>query len=306
MVSTRQAYGEALAFYGENNKNIIVLDADVSKATKTEIFAKKFPERFFDIGIAEADMMGTAAGLATCGKTVFASSFAIFAVGRAFEQIRNSIAYPNLNVKVAASHAGISVGEDGATHQAIEDIALMRAVPNMKIISPCDQYQTKWAVKTAIETDGPFYIRLGRSNVPDVYDENTEFEFGKGKEVVKGMDVTIVATGLMVSKAVEAAKVLKDEGISARVIDIHTIKPIDEEILVKAAKETKAIITVEEHNIIGGLGGAVCEVLGEKCPTKVLRIGVNDEFGQSGKGEELLELYGLTVENIVKKAKEIR
>lgn len=305
MVSTRQAYGEALAYYGVKNENIVVLDADVSKATKTNIFAKQCPDRFFNIGIAEADMMGTAAGLATCGKTVFASSFAIFAVGRAFEQIRNSIAYPNLNVKVAATHAGISVGEDGATHQAVEDIALMRAVPNMRIISPCDQFQTKWAVKTAIETDGPFYIRLGRCDVPDVYDENTEFEFGKGKEVIAGNDITIVATGMMVSRAVEAAKILESEEVSVRVIDMHTIKPIDEEILIKAAKETKVIVTVEEHNIIGGLGGAVCEVLAEKCPTKVLRVGVNDEFGQSGKAEELLSLYGLTAENIVRRVKEV-
>jgi len=305
MKSTRQAYGEALAFYGAENKNIVVLDADVSKATKTDIFAKQFPDRFFNIGIAESDMMGTAAGLATCGKIVFASSFAMFAVGRAFEQIRNSIAYPNLNVKVAATHAGISVGEDGATHQMIEDIALMRVVPNMRIISPCDQFQAKWAIKTAIDNDGPFYIRLGRCDVPDVYNEDEKFEFGKGKELVSGNDVTIVTTGMMVSRSLEAAQVLKEQGINARVIDIHTIKPIDEEILVKAAQETRAIVTVEEHNIIGGLGGAVCEVLAEKCPTKVLRIGVNDKFGQSGKWSELLELYGLTTDNIVNCVKQI-
>lgn len=305
MMPTRQAYGEALAYYGAMNKDIVVLDADVSKATRTDIFAKQFPERFFDIGIAEGDMIGTAAGLATCGKIVFASSFAMFAVGRAFEQIRNSVAYPNVNVKIAASHAGISVGEDGATHQAIEDIALMRAVPNMKIISPCDQYETRWAIKTAIETYGPFYIRLGRYNVPDVYDENETFEFGKGKEIVSGNDVTIVANGMMVSKAIKAAEILKTEGINARVIDIHTIKPLDEEILIKAATETKGIVTVEEHNVLGGLGGAVCEVLAQKCPTKVLRIGIEDKFGQSGKADELLSLYGLTVENIVSRAKEI-
>ncbi|MBQ7668290.1 MAG: transketolase family protein [Clostridia bacterium] len=304
MGSTRQAYGEALAYFGRQNKNIVVLDADVAKATKTEIFKKEFPDRFFDMGIAEADMIGTAAGLATCGKTVFASSFAIFAVGRAFEQIRNSVAYPNLNVKVAATHSGISVGEDGATHQAIEDIALMRAVPNIKIIVPCDQYETKWAVKTAIETDGPFYIRLGRCDVPDVYSETESFTFGKGKTLVEGNDITIVATGMMVSRAVDAANALKNEGISARVIDMHTIKPIDEDILVKAATETKKIFTVEEHNILGGLGGAACEVVAEKCPTKVIRIGVNDEFGQSGKAEELLKLYGLDVDGIVGKVKE--
>ena len=305
MKSTRQAYGETLAILGDKYKNIVVLDADLAEATKTAIFKKNFPDRFFDMGIAEADMIGTAAGLATCGKIPFASSFAMFAIGRAFEQIRNSIAYPNLNVKIAATHAGVTVGEDGATHQAIEDIALMRAVPNMKIICPSDQYQTAWAVEEAINVNGPVYIRLGRSDVPDIYTENTEFKFGKGIELKAGNDVTIIATGIMVSKAIEASEELKNKGINARVIDIHTIKPIDKEIVIKAAQETRGIVVAEEHNIIGGLGGAVAEVISENLPTKVLRVGIEDEFGQSGKATELLEEYQLTSKKIISKVEEV-
>ena len=305
MVSTRQAYGETLAKLGDKYENIVVLDADLAEATKTGVFKKKFPDRFFDMGIAEADMIGTAAGLATCGKIPFASSFAMFAVGRAFEQVRNSVAYPNLNVKIAATHAGVTVGEDGATHQAIEDIALMRAVPNMNIICPCDQYETAWAIEEAIKINGPVYIRLGRSDVPDIHNENTKFEFGKGIELKEGNDVTIIATGIMVSKALEASESLKEKGINARVIDIHTIKPIDKDIIIKAAKETKGMIVAEEHSIIGGLGGAVAEVVAENYPTKVLRVGVEDVFGQSGKASELLEEYGLTSEKIVEKAQKI-
>lgn len=305
MVSTRQAYGETLAKLGDKYENIVVLDADLAEATKTGIFKKKFPNRFFDMGIAEADMIGTAAGLATCGKIPFASSFAMFAIGRAFEQVRNSVAYPNLNVKIAATHAGVTVGEDGATHQAIEDIALMRAVPNMNIICPCDQYEAAWAVEEAVKISGPVYIRLGRSDVPDVYNENTKFEFGKGIEVREGKDVTIIATGIMLSKAIEASETLKEKGISTRVIDIHTIKPIDKEIIIKAAKETRGIVVAEEHSIIGGLGGAVAEVVSENQPTKVLRIGVEDVFGQSGKASELLEEYELTSEKIMAKVQEI-
>lgn len=305
MVSTRQAYGETLAKLGDKYENIVVLDADLAEATKTGIFKKKFPDRFFDMGIAEADMIGTAAGLATCGKIPFTSSFAMFAVGRAFEQVRNSVAYPNLNVKIAATHAGVTVGEDGATHQAIEDIALMRAVPNMNIICPCDQYETAWAIEAAININGPVYIRLGRSDVPDIYNENTKFEFGKGIELKEGTDVTIIATGIMISKAIEASEELKGQGISARVIDIHTIKPIDKEIIIKAARETRGIVVAEEHSIIGGLGGAVAEVVSENQPTKVLRVGVEDVFGQSGKANELLEEYELTSKKIIEKVQEI-
>lgn len=305
MVSTRQAYGEALASLGDKYKDVVVLDADLAEATKTVLFKKKFPDRFFDMGIAEADMVGTAAGLSTCGKIPFASSFAMFAVGRAFEQVRNSVAYPNLNVKIAATHSGITVGEDGATHQAIEDISLMRAVPNMRVICPADQYETAWAVEEAIKINGPVYIRLGRCDVPDIYSENTKFEFGKGIELRKGSDVTIIATGIMVSKAIEASSELENKGISTRVIDMHTIKPIDKEIIIKAAKETRGIVVAEEHSIIGGLGSAVAEVVSETYPSKVIRVGIEDTFGQSGKATELLEEYGLTSQKIIIKVQEI-
>jgi len=305
MIATREAYGKSLVELGKENKDIVVLDADLAKATKTEDFKKEFPDRFFDMGIAEADMIGTAAGFATCGKIPFASSFAVFAVGRAYDQLRNSVAYPKLNVKIAATHAGITVGEDGATHQAIEDIAMVRALPNMTIINPCDEFETKWAIFEAAKIDGPVYIRLGRSKAPIVYDENETFEFGKGKVVRDGTDVTVIATGMMVNEARLAHEKLKEEGISLRVIDIHTIKPIDEEIIIKAARETKGIVTAEEHNIIGGLGGAVSEVVSEKYPTKVLRVGVLDVFGRSGTASELVKDYGLTAENIINKVKEI-
>ena len=303
--ATRESYGLALAEFGEKY-DIVVLDADLSKSTKTETFQKKFPDRFFNTGIAEANMMSTAAGLATCGKIVFASSFAMFAAGRAFEQIRNSICYPNLNVKIGASHAGISIGEDGATHQCLEDIGIMRTIPNMVIINPADHAEAILAVEAAIKHDGPVYLRFGRLAVPEVFDRDTyKFEIGKGVEIKEGTDATIIATGLMVAEAIEAAKILEDEGISVRVINMATIKPIDAEIIVKAAKETGAIVTAEEHNIIGGLGSAVSEVLCENCPVPLKRVGTEDVFGQSGKPAELFELYGLTKENIVKQVKEV-
>lgn len=305
MMATREAYGNELVELGRKNKNVVVLDADLSKATKTEGFKKAFPDRFFDMGIAEADMIGTAAGLATCGKIPFTSSFAVFAVGRAYDQIRNSIAYPKLNVKIAATHAGITVGEDGATHQAIEDIALTRVMPNMTVICPCDEFETKWAINKAAEIDGPVYIRLGRSKAFEIYNDKEIFEFGKGKLVRNGSDVTIIATGIMVFEAIKAHEALKEEGISVRVIDIHTIKPIDKDIIIKAAYETKGIVTAEEHSVIGGLGGAVSELLSEKCPTKVLRVGVKDMFGKSGTAKELLKEYGLTSENIIERVREI-
>lgn len=302
--ATRDSYGEALAELSDTMPNLLVLDADLAKATKTITFKKKCPERFVDCGIAESNMMGIAAGLASTGKVVFASTFAMFAAGRAFEQVRNSIGYPHLNVKIGATHAGISVGEDGATHQCNEDIALMRTIPGMVIINPADDIEAKAAVKAAALHKGPVYLRFGRLAVPVVNSENYQFEIGKGVTLKDGKDVTIIATGLMVSEAVKAAETLATEGISARVINIHTIKPIDKELIIKAAKETGAIVTAEEHNIIGGLGGAVAEVLAENCPSPMIRVGVNDEFGTSGAATELLKLYGLTAENIAQKAKE--
>lgn len=303
-IATREAYGNALAEFGADTR-IVVLDADLSKSTKTDVFKKKYPERFFNMGIAEGNMMATAAGISTCGKVVFASSFAIFAAERACEQVRNSICYPKLNVKIGASHAGISVGEDGASHQPVEDIAIMRAIPNMVVISPADAVETRLAVKAAIEHQGPVYLRLGRLAVPVLYDENDyKFELGKGVTITDGKDITIIATGLMVHAAVEAAKMLAEEGISARVIDIHTIKPIDKDIIIKAAKETGVIVTAEEHNVIGGLGSAVAEVLVENYPAPLKMVGINDKFGKSGKPDKLLEMYGLTAQNIVDKAKE--
>lgn len=304
-MATREAYGNALFELGKVNNDVVVLDADLAKATKTEVFKKSFPDRFFDMGIAEADMIGTAAGLATCGKIPFASSFAVFAVGRAYDQVRNSVAYPKLNVKIAATHAGITVGEDGATHQAIEDLAMMRALPNMTIINPCDEVSTKWAIFEAAKINGPVYIRLGRSKVPDVYEASESFELGKGKVVREGTDVTVIATGLMVAEAIKAHDVLKNEGISVRVIDIHTIKPIDKDIIIKAAEETKGIVTAEEHSVVGGLGGAVAEVVSEYSPTKVLRVGVDDKFGKSGSASSLLKEYGLTTDAIVSKIRSI-
>jgi len=303
-IATREAYGMALAKFGDKY-DIVVMDADLSKSTKTDTFKKEFPDRFINCGIAEANMISTAAGLATCGKTVFASTFAMFAAGRAFEQIRNAVCYPNLNVKIGATHAGISVGEDGATHQPIEDIALMRSIPNMVVISPADAVESIAAVEAAIKHNGPVYLRFGRLGVPTINDEATyKFEIGKGVQLKDGSDVTIIANGLMVPDALTAADMLAEEGINARVINIHTIKPIDEDIIVKAAKETGAIVTAEEHNIIGGLGSAVAEVLSEKCPTPLVRVGINDKFGKSGKPAQLLKEYGLTPENIAAKAKE--
>lgn len=303
--ATREAYGRALAELGDTY-DFVVLDADLSKSTKTDTFKQKFPERFFNTGIAEANMMSVAAGIATCGKTVFASSFAMFAAGRAFEQVRNSICYPNLNVKIGATHAGISVGEDGATHQCLEDIGIMRTVPNMTIINPADAAEAFFAVEAAIRHNGPVYLRFGRLAVPDLFDRETyRFELGKGVELETGTDVTLVATGLMVPEALEARKLLAQKGISARVINIHTIKPIDRDILIRAAKETGAVVTAEEHNIIGGLGSAVAEVLCEECPVPLRRVGTRDVFGQSGKPAELLEMYGLTAENIAKQAEEV-
>ncbi len=300
--ATRDAYGNALKELGARD-DILVLDADLAKATKTIAFKKEYPEKFIDCGIAEGNMMGIAAGLATTGYTVFASSFAMFAAGRAFEQVRNSIAYPNLNVKIGATHAGISVGEDGASHQCCEDIALMRSIPNMVIINPADDVEVRQAVLAAAEHDGPVYMRFGRLAVPRVNADDYKFEIGKGVTLKDGKDVTIVASGLMVAEALDAAEKLAGEGIDARVINIHTIKPIDKELLVKAAKETGAIVTAEEHSIIGGLGGAVCEALSEEYPVPVVRLGVNDTFGKSGPALELLKIYGLDSENIVKKAK---
>ncbi len=303
-IATREAYGNALAEFGDKY-DFVVLDADLAAATKTGTFKKKFPERFFDCGIAEGNMMSVAAGLATTGKTVFASSFAMFAAGRAFEQIRNSIGYPHLPVKIGATHAGISVGEDGATHQCLEDIALMRTIPGMAIINPADAVEARAAVEFAINYNGPVYMRFGRLAVSVYNDKETyKFEFGKGIQLADGKDVTIVATGLMVDMAVEAAKMLEAEGISARVINIHTIKPIDKDIIIKAAKETGAIVTAEEHNIIGGLGSAVAEVVCEGAPVPVVRVGTEDKFGKSGKVPALLEEYGLTAKNIAAKAKE--
>ena len=282
--ATRQSYGEELANLGEKNNKVVVLDADLSAATKTSIFAKKFPDRFFDMGIAEQNMIGTAAGLATCGKIPFASTFAMFAAGRAYDQIRNSICYPKLNVKICATHAGITVGEDGATHQMIEDISLMRTIPNMTVICTSDDTQTRWAVNEIAKFEGPVYLRLCRLATPKIY-EDEKFEIGKGVQIGDGTDATIIATGVVVSEAIEAMEELKNMGINVRVIDMHTIKPIDKDIIIKAAKETKKLITVEDHNIIGGLGSAVCEVLAENYPTKVYRMGIKDEFGKSGKAD---------------------
>ena len=301
--ATRDAYGKALVELGEKNQNVVVLDADLAAATKTGAFKKAFPERFFDTGIAESNMMSLAGGLATTGFTVFASTFAMFAAGRAFEQVRNTIGYPHLNVKIGATHAGISVGEDGASHQCCEDIALMRSIPGMVIINPADDIEARAAVFAAAEHDGPVYMRFGRLAVPRVFDENYKFEIGKAVTLKEGTDVTIIATGLMVNEAIEAAKTLEAEGISVELINMHTIKPLDKDVVIKAARKTGCIVTAEEHNIIGGLGSAVAEVVTEEYPVPVVRVGVNDEFGKSGPAVELLHLYGLDAENIVAKAK---
>ncbi len=302
--ATRESYGEALAELSEKYSDLIVLDADLAAATKTGIFKKACPERFFDCGIAEANMMGIAAGIASTGKKVFASSFAMFAAGRAFEIVRNSIGYPHLNVKIGATHAGISVGEDGATHQCNEDIALMRTIPGMTVICPADDVEAKAAVAAALEFNGPVYMRFGRLAVPVFNDKETyKFELGKGVQLKDGNDVTIIATGLMVNEALIAADMLASEGINARVINIHTIKPLDKEIVCKAARETGVIVTAEEHSVIGGLGSAVADAVTECCPVPVIKVGVNDVFGHSGPAAQLLKEFGLSAENIAEKAK---
>ena len=301
--ATRESYGMALVELGKENKNIVVLDADLSKSTKTADFKKLYNNRFFNAGIAEQNLMGMAAGLANVGFVPFASTFAVFASGRAFEIIRNSICYPKANVKIAATHAGITVGEDGGSHQSIEDIALMNSLPNMTVIVPADHREAMQATKAAAEMYGPVYLRFGRCNTEDIFDENYKFEIGKGTEVRSGNDVTVIATGMMVSKALEAAKVLESEGISVRVINMSTIKPIDREIIIKAARETKAIITAEEHSIIGGLGAMISSVVCDECPTRVRMIGVKDVFGQSGTPDELMEKYNLTSQAIIKEVK---
>ena len=302
--ATRDAYGKALVELGQKNDKVIVFDADLAAATKTGMFKKEFPERFIDCGIAEGNMMGVAAGMATAGYTVFASSFAMFAAGRAFEQVRNTIGYPHINVKIGATHAGISVGEDGASHQCCEDIALMRTIPGMTIINPADDIEARLAVMAAAEMDGPVYMRFGRLAVPRIFDENYKFEIGKGVYLKDGKDVTIIATGLMVERALQAADMLAAEGIDAAVINMATIKPIDKDIIIDAAKKTGAIVTAEEHSVIGGLGEAVAGVVSETTPVPVLRVGVEDTFGKSGPALELLEIYGLNAENICKKAKQ--
>ena len=303
-IATRESYGNALAELGAEYENLVVLDADLAAATKTGIFKKAFPDRHIDCGIAECNMMGIAAGLATTGKIPFASSFAMFAAGRAFEQVRNSIGYPKLNVKIGATHAGISVGEDGATHQCNEDIALMRTIPGMVVINPADDVEAKAAVRAAIEHEGPVYLRFGRLAVPVINDTpDYKFELGKGVVLREGKDVTIIATGLPVSECLAAADKLAADGIDAKVINIHTIKPLDEDLVVKAAKETGKVVTVEEHSVIGGLGSAVCDVLSEKCPTQVMKIGINDTFGESGPAVELVKKYGLDSDSIYEKVK---
>ncbi len=304
-MATRQAYGEALIELGKKRNDIVVLDADLSKSTMTVGFSKEFSGRFFNMGIAEQNLMGTAAGLATSGKTVFASSFAMFAAGRAFEIVRNAICYPSLNVKICATHAGITVGEDGASHQAIEDIALMRALPNMVLINPSDPVSAKKAIFKAAEYNGPVYVRLGRVKVPFIYENNLEFEIGKGICLKDGRQAAVIATGVMVHEAVKAAEVLEAENINIRVIDMHTIKPVDEEIIIKAAKETGAVVTAEEHNIIGGLGSAVAEVVVKHHPVKMKMVGIQDTFGESGKPDELMKEYHITSEDIVKAVKDI-
>ena len=304
-IATRDSYGNALVELGKEHENLVVLDADLAAATKTGVFKKVFPERHIDCGIAECNMMGIAAGIASTGKVPFASTFAMFAAGRAYEQVRNSIGYPKLNVKIGATHAGISVGEDGATHQCNEDIALMRTIPGMVVINPSDDVEARVAVKAAYEHEGPVYLRFGRLAVPVINDrEDYKFELGKGVVLREGKDITLIATGLPVAETLEAAEKLAADGIDAKVINIHTIKPLDEELIVEAAKETGKVVTIEEHSVIGGLGSAVCDVLSEKAPTKVLKIGINDTYGESGPAVELVKKYGLDAESIYKKIKE--
>ena len=302
-IATREAYGKALAEFGAEYENLVVLDADLAAATKTGTFKKAFPDRFFDCGIAENNMIGVATGMSLIGKIPFASSFAMFAAGRSFEQIRNSIGYPHNNVKIGATHAGITVGEDGATHQCNEDIALMRTIPGMVILNPADATEARLAVKAAIEYNGPVYLRFGRMAVPTLFDETYDFKIGKGVKLADGTDVALVATGIEVEQALLARDILAEEGISASVINICTIKPLDEELIVAEAEKCGAIVTCEEHTVIGGLGAAVCECLAEKCPTPVLRVGINDEFGRSGPAKELVSYYHLDAQSIADKAK---
>ena len=302
-IATRQSYGEALAELGEENKNVVVLDADLSGATKTSIFAKEFPERFFDMGIAEQDMMGTGAGLSTFGKIPYVSTFAVFAAGRAYDQIRNTIAHTNANVKICATHAGITVGEDGATHQMLEDISMMRTLPNMMVMSPSDDVQTKWAIKEIANVNGPVYVRLSRLATPVIYDENAKFEIGKSCQIGKGVDATIFATGVTVSEAIKAKEMLEKEGIYARVIDMYSLKPIDKDMIIKSAKETKMLISVEDHSIIGGLGTAIADVLAQEYPAKLIKLGVHDSFGKSGKANELMNYFKIDADAIVEEIK---
>lgn len=298
--ATRQSYGEALLELGKENENVVVFDADLSTATKTNLFAREFPNRFFDMGIAEQNMISTAAGMATCGKISYASTFAVFAAGRAYDQIRNSVCYPKLNVKICATHAGITVGEDGATHQMIEDISLMRTLPNMTVISTSDDIQTKWAVKEISKINGPVYLRLSRLATPVIYDENQKFEIGKAIQIGEGTDATIFATGVTVCEAIKAQEILHTKGIEVRIVDIHTIKPIDKDMIIKCAKETRKLISIEDHSIIGGLGSAIAEVLTEEYPVNLTRLGIKDTFGKSGKATELMKYFGITAEDLVK------
>lgn len=298
-IATRQSYGETLVELGKENENIVVLDADLAGATKTDLFAKAYPDRFFDLGIAEANMLGTAAGFATCGKIPYASTFAVFAAGRGYDQIRNSICYPNLNVKICATHCGITVGEDGATHQMLEDISLMRTLPNMTVISPSDDTQTRWIIKEVSKINGPVYVRLARLATPIIYETNQKFEIGKAIQIGEGTDGTVFATGVTVSEAIKAQEELEKQGIHIRVVDIHTIKPIDKDMIIKCAKETAKLVSVEDHSIIGGLGTAISEVLTENYPVKLERIGMKDTFGKSGKAEELMEYFGIKAKSII-------
>lgn len=303
-IATRESFGKALVELGKENENVLVLTADLAGATKTSLFEKEFPDRFINVGIAEQNMIGISAGLATTGKIPFASTFAMFAAGRAYDQIRNSVAYPKLNVKICGTHAGVTVGEDGATHQMLEDLSLMRSIPNMTVLCTSDDVQTKWAIKEMAKIDGPVYIRLARVATPVIYDENQKFEIGKMIQIGDGTDATVFATGVEVAEALKAKEELEKENINIRVVDVHTIKPIDREMIIKCARETKKLITIEDHSIIGGLGTAVCEVLSEECPTKVVRMGMQDRFGKSGKAEQLLKYFKLDSEAIIEKVKE--
>ena len=303
-IATRESFGKALVELGKGNENVVVLTADLAGATKTSLFEKEFPDRFINVGIAEQNMIGISAGLATTGKIPFASTFAMVAAGRAYDQIRNSVAYPKLNVKICGTHAGVTVGEDGATHQMLEDLSLMRSIPNMTVLCTSDDVQTRWAIKEMAKIDGPVYIRLARVATPVIYDENQKFEIGKMVQIGDGTDATVFATGVEVAEALKAKEELEKENINIRVVDVHTIKPIDREMIIKCARETKKLITIEDHSIIGGLGTAVCEVLSEECPTKVVRMGMQDRFGKSGKAEQLLKYFKLDSQAIIEKVKE--